>query len=144
MEKVHIENDWYDGPRKGVADFDGIPHRFISNFQDFEDQERCIDTFKLFPISVDELNLEIEQWAIFVEWNEKYEAGEVETNSHPGHGGINKRWDELEKILSNKREAIPEVVFNVTAVFENNNQKNRYEKTGPDYGVIWKLSNENT
>lgn len=144
MEKVHVENDWYDGPRNGIADFNGVPHRFISNFEDFEDQERCLDTFKLFPVSANELNLEIEQWTIFVKWNKRYDAGEVETDSHPGHGGIDKRWDELEKILSKKRIMISEIALNVTAVFESNDQNDRYEVTGPDYGVIWEILDENT
>ena len=141
MEKVYVENDWYDCPRNGIADFNGTPHRFIAHFEDLKGYS---DTFSIFSISDEVLKLEIEQWNIFVDWNNKYEAGEVEINSHPGHGGINKRWDELEKVLSSKREAIPESALKVTAVFEDNNQKNRYEATGPDYGVTWKLSNENT
>ena len=89
MEKVYVENDWYDGPRKGVADLNGVPHRFIAHFKEESGYE---DTFFLFPISPDILNLEIEQWRIFTEWNDKYDAGKADTDSHPGHGEINNRW----------------------------------------------------
>ena len=134
MEKVYIENDWYDGPRKGIADFNGIPHRFISNFDDVQDQD---DSFCLFPVSAQELALEIEQWNIFVEWNKLYESGKVNTDSHPGQGHINQRWDEIEKILSDKRDQVPDNAMLTYATFKSNGQENRYESSGPSYGVIW-------
>ena len=138
MENVYVENDLYDGPRSGIADFNGSPHRFIANFEDLKGYS---DTFSLFPIPDDELQLEIEQWNIFVQWNKAYEAGNADTNSHPGHGGLNKRWDELESMLSLKRTTIPKTAMKVTANFEFNDQNSRYEKSGPDYGVIWELVN---
>jgi hypothetical protein len=30
FERVHVELDWYDGPRGGLADVDGLPHYFQS------------------------------------------------------------------------------------------------------------------
>ena len=27
-ERVYVENDWWDGPRGGIADIQGVPHRF--------------------------------------------------------------------------------------------------------------------
>ena len=141
MEKVYVENDWYDGPRNGVAYFNGSPHRFIAHFDDLKGYS---DTFSLFPISEQELKQEIEQWSIFVEWNKKYEAGEIDTESHPGHGGINRKWDELEKSLSVRRKIIPESAMKAKADFESNNQINRYTIDGPAYVVTWKILNENT
>jgi hypothetical protein len=32
FERVHIELDWYDGPRSGLADIDGEPHYFQAVF----------------------------------------------------------------------------------------------------------------
>ena len=135
MEKVYVENDWYDGPRSGVADFEGKPYRFQANFDDLKGFE---DTFKLYPISEEELQLEIEQWCIFVEWNKKYEAGEVGTETHPGHKGINKRYDEIQKLLKNKRKESLGHFVEAKALFEYSEQENRYELTGPCYGVTWK------
>ncbi len=136
MEKVYVENDWYDGPRKGIADFNGKPHRFISNF---EDVENGLETFRVFPVTKQELDLEVEQWKIFVEWNNLYESGKVDSDSHPGHGGINKKWDEIEEVLGNKRDQIPETPKIAYAAFESNGQENRYEITGPCYGVTWEI-----
>lgn len=136
MEKVYVENEWYDGPRKGVADYKGVPHRFIANFDELKGYE---DTFKLFPVTDEELTLEIEQWKIYVEWNKKYESGELTVDSHPGHGGIDKRWDEIEELLSPKRDIIPSNAIDADATFEQSDQEKRYESTGPSYGVVWNV-----
>jgi len=135
MEKVYVENDWYDGPRNGIANYKGLPHRFVANFDELKGYE---DTFKLFPVTDDELSLEIEQWRIFVEWNKRYESGEAEVDTHPGHGGINQRYDEINKILRPKRKKIPSNAIEAKAIFEDNGQESRYESTGPSYGVEWK------
>ncbi|VUD69427.1 hypothetical protein TDB9533_04796 [Thalassocella blandensis] len=140
MERVYVESDWYDGPRSGIADFNGIPHRFISNF---DDATGYIETFNLFPILSEELELEIEQWIIFVEWNKKYEAGQTDTKTHPGRGGLSQRWDEIEDELKLQRETIPEDSFLAKATFPHNGQEGRYELAGPCYGVVWKNIEKN-
>jgi hypothetical protein len=135
MDKVYVENAWYDGPRQGIADFNGKPHRFIANFDELTGYK---DTFRLYPIQSEELQLEIEQWSIFVEWNRKYENGEVQVDTHPGHGNINQRYDEIETILKDKRESIPSDYIEAKADFEPIYQQNRYEEQGPCYKVKWK------
>ena len=39
--------------------------------------------------------LELEQWVIFVAWNRRYELGEASVESHPGHGGVDPRHDQV-------------------------------------------------
>ncbi len=138
MEKVYVELDWYDGPRSGVADYNGIPHRFISKF---DDTKGYSGSFSLISISVEDFELEVEQWKIFVKWNDLYESGKASTESHPAHGGISQRWDEIEKILKDKRNEVPPDAIRVSATFEHNNQDSTYAPTGPCYGVIWHLEN---
>ena len=140
MEKVYVENDWYDGPRKGVADLNGVPHRFIAHFNEEKGYE---DTFSLFPISPDILNLEIEQWKIFTDWNDKYEAGKADTDSHPGHGEINIRWDEIDRMLQSSRNVLPESALIAKATFREIERVKRYEETGPSYEVVWHVISEN-
>jgi hypothetical protein len=36
-EHVYVEQDWYDGPRAGIADVHGLPHRFESIFDESQD-----------------------------------------------------------------------------------------------------------
>ena len=145
MEIVHVELEWYDGPRRGVANFNGAPHRFISQYREYKgdfdvDQER--DVFDVFPISRSDLKLEQEQWKIFVDWNSKFEAGELPAASHPGKGGINSRWDEIETLLVSSRDVIPKNTLEAYAVFTYIENRLRYSVTGPSYRVNWELLNE--
>ena|SRR3984957_18947142 len=81
FERVHIELDWWDGPRSGLADVDGAPCYFQS-----VDLCEPDDEFLVWPASGLALALEREQWAIFVKWNHRYETGSATVDSHPGQG----------------------------------------------------------
>ncbi|WP_289096627.1 hypothetical protein [uncultured Pseudoalteromonas sp.] len=69
MCKVLVENLYYDGPRGGITSIEGRHYRFVS---DFNDDSGFTDEFSLYLISESELELEIEQWQIFVKWHKKY------------------------------------------------------------------------
>ncbi|WLQ16017.1 hypothetical protein O5O45_08830 [Hahella aquimaris] len=133
-EKVYVEIDWYDGPRAGVADVKGVPHRFVA---DFDDSKGYLDSFRLFPISKSDLELEIEQWTIYVRWSRLCKSGAAQASSHPGGGGVNPRWDELDLLLRESRE-VPETCLSAHATFELiEGRCSRYEESGPDYRVTW-------
>lgn len=136
-ERVYVESEWYDGPRSGIADIGGVPHRFKSLFD--EEDDEYFGTFVIWPIDKDSFELEIEQWNIFVSWNRLYESGEVDTESHPGNGGINQRWDELELILKQSRNEIPDHAKQARAELKNLDRDERYSPTGPDYEFRWKV-----
>lgn len=136
-EHVYVENEWYDGPRAGVADVQGQPHRFVSQFDAQEDE--YLGTFLVWPIAEPDLALEQEQWQIFVNWNEEHEAGRVGVESHPGHPGTNERWDEINALLKASREAVPNNArrAKVQLVFVEGEQ--RYTPSGPRYQLSWSL-----
>lgn len=134
-EKVYVANDWYDGPRAGVADIKGLLHRFKSLFDEKDDE--YLGTFMIWPIDEESLNLEIEQWCIFVNWNFLYESGEADVESHPGNGGINRRWDEIEMLLKKSRSEIPADAQKAVAEIEDIKRENRYEFDGPKYMMCW-------
>lgn len=136
-EHVYVENDWYDGPRAGIADVNGRAHRFVSQFDEAEDE--YMGTFLLWPIKEAELLLEQEQYQIFVSWNEQYEAGLSGVESHPGHGGINKRWDELNATLKSVRSNVPEGARRAKAQMVPIERAQRYALSGPSYQLTWKL-----
>ena len=83
------------------------------------------------------LQLEIEQWCIFIEWNVRYEAGDLDAETHPGHGGLDPRWDDLESILKSSRPAIPAHARKALAKYERIERTNRYEVGGPGYRLKW-------
>ena len=133
-ERVHIEIGWYDGPREGICEINGKLHRFVSEFS--EEMDDYTDLFKIYPVSDDIYKLEKEQWKIFVEWNYKYEKGEVSVDSHPAN---NNRWKEIDKLLEEERKNVPENVKVAKARFERIERKNRYEESGPDYKLSWSI-----
>jgi hypothetical protein len=134
-ETVHVENEWYDGPRAGIADIGGVPHRFRSLFDEKDDE--YLSTFVVWPIDEATLVLEREQWLIFVAWNALYEAGKAGTDSHPGHSGLNARWDELETLLKDSRKLVPATARRAIAEVQNTAEADRYSPAGPAYKMGW-------
>ena len=72
VERVYVESDQYDGPLAGIADVGGVPHYFSAVPESLDPTERV---FQVWPITAEALALEQEQWATFVRWNDRYEAG---------------------------------------------------------------------
>jgi hypothetical protein len=136
-EHVYVENEWYDGPRAGVANVHGRPHRFVSQYDEEEDE--YLGTFLIWPIAEQELSLEQEQWKIFVNWNEDYEAGKVGVESHPGHPGTNARWDEISTILKANRGSVPHDARLAKAQLVFAEGRQRYAPSGPRYQLSWSL-----
>ena len=136
-EQVLVETSWYDGPREGVGNIVGVPHRFSSNFDETDDEPT--GTYHVWPINKNELILEIEQWKLFVDWNNEYELGKTDTSTHPGTGGIDKRWDEIETLLKQSRRNIPSSAKLARAEFVRIEDRNRYDYSGPDYMLVWNM-----
>jgi hypothetical protein len=136
-ERVYVENEWYDGPRAGIADVAGAPHRFKSLFDEAADE--YLGTFLIWPIDQGIVALEVEQWRIFVEWNAMYEAGLVSSDSHPGHGGLHKRWNELQTLLEHNRSEVPPNAKRALAQMTFIDQESRYAPSGPAYMLGWRI-----
>jgi hypothetical protein len=85
FERVHIELDWYDGPRERLVDIAGIAHYFHGH-----DHTRSsdIDEYARWPAGADALALEREQWETFVDWNHQRTAGAVRPHRHQGIEGL--------------------------------------------------------
>lgn len=88
-EHVFVETEWYDGPRAGIANVNGLPHRFASQWDEQEDE--YLGTFLVWPVHPEELLLEQEQWQIFVVsvWRSHLERSRVklEHGVHLNRGG---------------------------------------------------------
>ena len=97
-ERVHTVFDYYDGPRDGVADYNGKSHRYQSQWDEAADD--WADTFTLTPVDQGTFELEMERWQIWRTWERAFHAGEVPHESHPGFGGKNRRYDELGELIA--------------------------------------------
>lgn len=132
FERAYVELEWYDGPRKGLADIDGVPPYFEGRDYDRADEA---DEYVVWPASEAAAAMEREQWAIFAKWNRRREAGTVESGSHPGSGAVDARYDELDVLLAPFRQAphsarrlVAEVRFDAGA---------RYRVDGVGYWLRW-------
>ncbi len=104
-EQVYMVWDIYDGVRSGIADFHGEPHYFESRFS--EDIDDFSELFDLKKIDAKTLEIAIEQWAIYRDWEAEFHSGQVSLQTHPGHGGVDERYDELEAELKPRISAAP-------------------------------------
>lgn len=136
FEAVHVELDWYDGPRAGLADIDASPHYFRAVL-DYAHPDAPDDEYFVWPADAAALAWEREQWAIFVEWNTRYEAGTTTTEAHPGHGGVDARYDELTRLLEPHR-TMSEGARRVAAEWRWSVAPMRYHVGGLDYRLRWR------
>jgi len=133
FEHVYAELDWYDGPRGGLVGIGGVPHYFQCHDVDFS---VAPDEYFVWPADEKLVALEREEWAIFVEWNQRYEEGTSGIAWHPGHGGVNARYDELTALLTPHRQAPADAKLLVAEWRSDGGD--RYRADGVDYWVRWR------
>ncbi|MEV6410365.1 hypothetical protein [Kribbella sp. NPDC051718] len=136
VERVYIESDRYDGPWAGVADVGGVAHYF----QALEGLDMDRRVFQVWPIVGETLALEQEQWAIYVRWNDRHEAGEEPLATHPGHGGVDSRYDELEQLLEPLRQPPDDTLLLRAETVWLEPKPPRYYLDGVDYGIRWRAA----
>lgn len=74
-DAVHTTDDYYDGPRGGVADHGGQPHHYRSLFLDAEPYDSHDDRFELTPVSDDAVVWAQECSDILRRYHVAYRAG---------------------------------------------------------------------
>ncbi|MEV4431041.1 hypothetical protein AB0K23_38035 [Streptomyces sp. NPDC049602] len=100
------------------------------------DHRNEADEHEVWPATEAAAELEREQRAIFARWNERRKAGEVGPESHPDHGGVDARYDELELLLAPHRLApddVSQLVVELRFVAGA-----RYRVEGLDYWFRWR------
>ena len=115
MDTVHAIWDFYDGPRTGVASFRGQPHYFSCQWDEAADDYS--NTYSLSPIDADTFALVLQQWTIWQKWEVAFHTGQVSSESHPGLGGRDLRYDQLQALLQARIDALPASSSSVQAQF---------------------------
>lgn len=92
--------DYYDGPRGGVADFEGRPHAYAALFN--EEMGGYSEIFLLMPVEEDVFRLAMEDWAIWLRWEEAYHAGKASLDTHPALPEERARHEELKKLIGDR------------------------------------------
>ena len=131
--RVLVELDWYDGLRRGLAEIDGQVHYFqCLNYVDEVEGAQ----YSVWPASDDAVAMETEQWMIYVRWSRRHETGEA--GPHPGGGGVDARYDELELLLTPHRQ-VPADAREFVAEWCPGTGA-RYQAEGIDAWARWKRS----
>lgn len=119
FEVVHTLTDWYDGPRRGVADFQRLPHVFESEWSDGNDMD--VDTFLLMPIDSTTFSLALEDWKIWRRWETAFHQGTATRETHPALPEDRKRHEELERLLERRLQIDPAIAIRQKAEFRVRN-----------------------
>jgi hypothetical protein len=106
FERVYTMCDWYDGPRHGIAVFEGRPHVYDA------EQTHGETAYVLRPIDDATLALALEDWAIWLRWEDAFHQGEAPEGSHPAlflasRAEDRARHDELARSLEAALAALP-------------------------------------
>jgi hypothetical protein len=96
-ETVFTVTDYYDGPRRGLANYQGKPYFYECVFD--EDNDDYSDQFRLTPIDEKTFKLAMEDWEIWRRWETAFHAGKADINSHPALPEERPRHEELRRHL---------------------------------------------
>ena len=116
MENVYTVTDYYDGPRRGVADFNGTPHAYTSVFDDSEDEWES--TFLLRPVDQGTLRLVLEDWKIWERWRKAFDEGRATIESHPALPQDRQRHEQIKPILEQALKIEPTTKLRARGRFE--------------------------
>jgi hypothetical protein len=92
--------DFYDGPRTGLAQFNGNPHYFKCLWD--ESKSNYSENFKLSPIDASFLNAANKNWEHYRKWELKFHNGLIAVETHPGNRGLNLEYDKYEDYLKKR------------------------------------------
>jgi hypothetical protein len=98
FEDVFTETDYYDGPRKGVANFCGSPHFYDCVFSD--ERQDYTNHYRLTLVSADTFQLALEDWAIWLRWEKAFKAGQTTLETHPALPQEAARHIEIDRVLA--------------------------------------------
>ena len=120
-EVVYTVEDYYDGPRPGIANYHGVPHVYRSVFDYAKDD--WDEEFVLQPIDDETLRLALESWSIWIRWRQTFDGGQTTIATHPALPAERHRYDELKALLEPRLAIEPNRAIRVRGRFtvENSN-----------------------
>ncbi len=104
-DRILTMNDYYDGPRLGVAELEGVPHIYEAEFD--RSSEEYGDTYFLSPIDPSLLALVLEDWEIWLRWEAAHKRNEVTLESHPALPAERARHEELKTAIGERLKTDP-------------------------------------
>jgi hypothetical protein len=133
FERLYTTTDYYDGPRRGIADFGGEPHFYESCWANIDNHDQP-DVFLLTPITGDVIALALEDWEIWCRWSAAFRAGLATEETHPALPADRARHDELASLLKQRLVTDMSRAVAATAAFDFSQ---RDEEGNPIERVAW-------
>jgi len=96
-EIVFTISDYYDGPIKGIANYQGKPHFYECIFD--ESAGYFSESFLLTPLNSETFLLAMEDWEIWRRWEVAFHSGKANLNTHPALPPDANRHAELKRVL---------------------------------------------
>lgn len=122
FEPVLTMTDYYDGPRGGIAFYNGTPHLYKSRLINLGSD--IDDIFFLMPLASKIVELALEDWAIWKRWRTAFDQGKATLETHPALPKDRIRHYEISAILQSELLINEEKSFCAKAKFKPaDNQK---------------------
>ena len=102
-EAVFTVDDYYDGPRGGVANFRGVPHFYECIFDEKSDDYS--DSYLLISMSEEVFKAALENWEMFLRWRKAFDSGDVSLETHPALPRDRSRYEETKRTLDQAMES---------------------------------------
>jgi hypothetical protein len=115
-ETVYSITEWYDGARGGVADFGGVPHYYENRWNDEQGDWDAI--YFLQPLDAETFELAMEDWGIWLRWEQAYKEGRTPHETHPALPEDRDRHNELRRILAARLTIAPATSIKAKAEFK--------------------------
>ncbi len=109
--------NFHDRPCSGIALFRGMPHYYECAFDDRVDE--WSDFYFLKALDLETVRLAIEQWEIWLRWNEARRRGHVSLESGPALPEDNARYSDLSEALRPKLVIDPTNAIAVRGEFDH-------------------------
>ena len=116
-DRILTINDYYDQPRLGVAEVNGVPHIYDREFDHNADEYS--DTYFVSAITEELLALVLEDWEIWLRWHDAYKRHEVSLETHPALLDERERHDAIALAIGNRMQSNPAESKRLKAEFRN-------------------------
>jgi hypothetical protein len=112
---VRVVLEFYDRPRRGIADFDGKPVYFECVFDEGEDE--WTDSYRLIPVTGELVTLARERDEIFQDWRKAFDAGAETLATHPARPPDRARFELLSTLVEEHLQKLDGPVVTATGRF---------------------------
>lgn len=113
-ERVYTVSDYWEGPRAGIADVQGVPHAYQCIWDDAA--QAWTEQYSLKPVDDLTLAYALEHWTIWRRWEDGFFRGTEDMDTHPQ--GHHERYDYLEAELARLTKLSADAPLRATADFQ--------------------------